>query len=98
MEVYGFNLDPILGVIILLISLRVFLPGIIRPLRPKPQSTSTLNIKNRLKGEDIQEMSDVMWSRVQWLANQEVEVVKLKSQASANSWMKYLGRGGFGED
>lgn len=93
-EVYGLDVSVLILLSIALVVLRIFLPGILRPLRPKQQSGSTLNVLNRLKGEDIQEMTDAQFARVQWIIGQEVSVQKMKSDAQANSWMRNMFKGG----
>lgn len=76
-----------------LLAARIFLPSILRPLRPKSQSTATLNIINRLKAEDIEAFNDVQWARIQWIVNQEQIALKTKAEANQGNWMKaFAGR------
>lgn len=72
---------------LILVLARVFLPGILKPLRPKSQSTTTLNTLGRIKGEDIQDMTQEQWSRVQWLITEEQKVIAVRANANANNWM-----------
>ena len=84
--------DLIIGVL-LLIAAGIVLPRILRPFRPRQTSNATLNTLSRIKGEDIQEMTDAQWSRVQWLIGEEQKVIQAKMAARSNDWLSKIGRG-----
>lgn len=98
MDLFGSDISWVLPLVVILLALRIFLPGILRPLRPKTQSTSTLNIINRLKGEDIQDMTNEQWERVKYLAGLENGIQLARAQNQANNWMKGLMNRGFEDE
>lgn len=80
--------STLITVVASLFAMRIFLPSILRPLRPKSQSATTLNTINRLKAEDIEAFNEVQWARIQWLVNQEQLALKTKAESQSGNWMK----------
>jgi len=76
-----------------LLAARLLLPGILRPLRPQRQSTSTLNILNKLKSEDIQEFTPEQWERIKFIIGEEQKVIQARASAQSNAWLgRVMGR------
>ena len=81
--------DFIIG-FLLLITAGIVLPRILRPFRPRTQSTATLNTISRLKSDDLMEMTPEQWERVKFLISEEQKVISAKANARANDWVGKL--------
>jgi hypothetical protein len=83
----------LITILIALLAMRIFLPGILRPFRPQKQSTSTLNIINKLKAEDIQDFTPEQWERIKFIIGEEQKVISARASAQSNAWIgKIMGR------
>ena len=80
----------LITIIGILVGARIFLPGILRPLRPQRQSTSTLNILNKLKPEDIQDFTPEQWERIKFIIAEEQKVVQARAAGQQNAWLGKL--------